>query len=77
MSSKDRVAREMKQLRLLFGGHCKRCGGNKQLEFAHLQPTGLDGESRGSKERPRDIKKNMDKYELLCRPCHKVRDQRS
>jgi len=77
MSSKGQVAREMKQLRLLFGGHCTKCGGKKQLEFAHIEPTGLDGEGRGSKERMRDIKKNKDKYELLCRPCHKMRDQQS
>lgn len=74
MSGKTDVAREMKKLRLIFGGHCIVCGGKKQLEFAHLEPTDVVGKGRGSKHRMLDIKRHMDKYELLCKNCHKLKD---
>lgn len=55
--------------------HCSTPGSKKnQLEFAHLQPTGLNGRSRGAHHRRLDLLKNLDKYTYLCNHCHKEFD---
>jgi len=58
-----------------FGGRCEECSTTENLEFAHKEPTGLDGRGRGRKERVYDVIKNPEKYRLLCRDCHRVYDQ--
>ncbi len=51
---------------------CRACWRNGHvvtrhgLEFAHLQPTGLDGLGRGRKARLLDIRRNPRAYALLC-----------
>src|SRR5574342_645320 len=57
-----------------FGACCTNCGGNYQLEFAHLEPTDITGLGRGSYQRVIDVKRNPDAYTLLCQPCHKEKD---
>ena len=59
--------------RLLIGGACAQCQATqdtKPLEFAHLEPTGLNGRSRGKSRRLFNILKHPDKYVLLCVDCH-------
>ena len=52
------------------GGECTLCPAKTDLEFAHLEPTGLQGRGRGKMKRYYDIKKNPKKYALLCAGCH-------
>jgi len=46
-------------------------------EFAHLEPTGLNGSGRGRNKRILDILKNEDKYVRLCKRCHDLLDNES
>ena len=63
---------------ITFGGRCFHCGAKERgsrneptlLEFAHIEPTGLNGRGRGQSARVYDIKNNQDKYILLCGQCH-------
>jgi len=64
------MGRKFKLLRLSFGNCCQHCGTKENLEFAHKEPTGLDGKGRGSYARFKDICRNKDKYLLLCKDCH-------
>ncbi len=65
------------RLRAARGNACEDCGrslriarGKPNLQFAHLQPTGLSGEGRGRKERVIDIRRHPESYKLLCVDCH-------
>lgn len=81
---RDVTSLHMDELRLLFGGRCKKCGAKRSgsrngrktgpLEFAHSKPTGLCGMGRGLKARFFDILRNLDCYVLLCTRCHRVMD---
>lgn len=62
-----------------LGGYCGAnapdgvgCGANGRtpLEFAHLKPTGLNGQGRGHDRRLKDVRENPGSYCLLCHPCH-------
>ena len=61
-----------------YGGRCQGgCGDNhssKELQFAHVFPTGLHGKGRGSWKRLRDVLKFPFCYTLLCYKCHVVYD---
>ena len=57
-------------------GRCVNCKKKKKdLEFAHISPTNLNGQGRGSNKRRLDVLKNKDKYTLLCKSCHKKYDR--
>lgn len=47
----------------------KRQGSN--LQFAHVQRTGLRGRGRGQTQRFKDIANHPECYKLLCKKCHK------
>ena len=67
------VKRRWQQLIDDSGGACAQCQATqntKPLEFAHLEPTGLNGRSRGKSRRLFNILKHPDKYVLLCVDCH-------
>ena len=67
------VKRRWQQLIDDSGGACAQCHATqdtKPLEFAHLEPTGLNGRSRGKSRRLFNILKHPDKYALLCVDCH-------
>jgi len=66
----SRLTALMHALRTQFGARCDLCGATKQLEFAHITPTGLNGEGRGGLKRAYDIRRHPSSYRLLCRPCH-------
>jgi hypothetical protein len=76
--ARDRQPRTIAVLRIEWGNRCQKCGASgdvKKLEFAHVKPTGLCGQGRGSVHRYYDIKRNPECYRLLCRqPCHKQFD---
>lgn len=87
MPWRDVTSIHMEQLRAAFGGKCQRCGGrwslanikdkgyrHRPLEFAHKKPTRLRGRGRGLQKRFRDILRNPDCYELLCKKCHWIKD---
>ena len=63
-----------KQLKEDFGNSCSNCNSKATLQFAHIQPTSLNGKGRGRKERILDIRKNRDSYRLLCSTCHSIYD---
>jgi len=63
------------RLRVQFGGKCVVCGQLWELEFAHVKPTGLNGDGRGRKERYYDIKNHPDCYALMCTKDHKEFDK--
>lgn len=64
------VKRRWQQLIEEFGAKCAKCPQTWDLEFAHLEPTGLKGEGRGKSRRLADILKHREKYRLLCIHCH-------
>lgn len=74
---RERQARRRKKLRALVAAvlpddRCARCKMyDVALEWAHLEPTGLRGRSRGSSETLKDILANPDSYARLCVPCHR------
>jgi hypothetical protein len=65
------------QLRAERGNKCEEddCEETFPLEWAHVKPTRMHGRGRGKKNRLVDVKKNPDCYKLLCRPCHRRRDE--
>ena len=74
---------KMRALRIysdLFGPCCqnKECEETdiSKLQFAHLEPTGLQGPSRGLTNRYLDVLKNPNKYTLLCVDCHREFDKK-
>lgn len=62
---------------LIYGIHCQTCGSPRNLQLAHVEPTGLKGAGRGLTRRLLDAIKHPDKYILECYRCHKKRDGRS
>lgn len=79
MGSPNNEYRKRLRVRLVqqFGGRCEECGVEEGLEFAHVEPTGLNGEGRGRAKRIFDVKKNPRSYRLLCMTCHDVLDGRT
>ena len=71
------IKKRMIHLRYIFGNQCNfpECHETKNLEFAHLYETNLNGEGRGRKERYYDIVNNLDKYMLLCEKHHELLDE--
>lgn len=70
-------------LESIFGGKCNHCGSVQYLEFAHKEDTPIltmfhvlnnPTHSRGQDSVYADIKRHLDKYLLLCRPCHRKFD---
>ena len=66
-----------------FGGCCQAikengeiCGSTERLEFAHLEPTELNGWGRGRKERVYDVIRYPWKYQLFCHDCHFLYDHK-
>ena len=68
------VKRRWQQLIDDSGGKCAQCPSTGPLEFAHLEPTGLNGKGRGKARRLFNILKHPEKYVLLCVDCHDVLD---
>ncbi len=58
----------IRNLRLIV--KCGICGHHQKLQFHHIKPTKLNGESRGQNKRFRDIIANPDCYIPLCYFCH-------
>jgi len=69
------IKRKRQELITQFGGKCQKCGSTQKLEFAHKEPTGLNGLGRGRKERYYDVIKNPEKYWLSCPDCHDEYDR--
>lgn len=66
-----RMVRRMKRRAIaLIGKVCAICGTTSKLEFAHLMPTGLNGEGRGQYWRYRDVLEFPECYARLCEGCH-------
>jgi hypothetical protein len=63
-------SRKLQELRDLRGNCCEECSSTDELQWAHIKPTGLNGEGRGQSRRYHDIKKHPDHYKLWCKPCH-------
>jgi len=67
--------RKMRRLLIKsFGGKCFKCGKKKKLQFAHHEPTGLEGRGRGRENRIHDVMQNPHCYGLLCERCHREYD---
>lgn len=63
--------RILNSIRALYSNSCVLCKGKDELEFAHLERTGLSfSDGRGKFKRTSDILRNPGKYTLLCRECH-------
>ncbi len=55
------------------GGKCKKCGYDKcvgALDFHHINPRDKDFTISGNAGKWENIKKELDKCELLCKNCH-------
>lgn len=77
----DYVQRLRALMLLTFGGSCRfvledgsLCGSLENLEFAHLEETGISGNGRGSRERIYDVIKHPECYILFCRDHHRLFD---
>lgn len=74
------IRRDIDRLKDDFGGVCWNCGSSINVQFAHVEETGLSGMGRGRKERYYDIINNPTAYALLCggedrvSGCHKAFD---
>jgi len=66
----------MSALRTARGDACEQCGGDADLEWAHIAPTALSGKGRGLPQRVHDITKNPEAYKLLCHVHHCLLDGR-
>lgn len=75
--NKRYVARLKVRLKEARGYRCEHCSATEELEWAHKVPTKLNGMGRGQARRLFDIKKNPDKYLLLCKTCHRKFDQQA
>ena len=64
------------ELEAYFGNRCNNplCQQTFALEFAHLEPTDCVGRGRGKWHRLNDVRTNLEKYTLLCQPCHEAFD---
>jgi len=63
-------------LRKQYGGMCNKCGAIGNLEFAHVNPTGLNGRGRGNTRRLANIMRYPASYTLLCNDCHRKYDEK-
>jgi len=73
LTSKGRARRlKMRAIKAVAGQYpeCHHCGAVRCLQFAHVMPTKLKGQGRGSLHRYCDAIKNWSAYILLCRECH-------
>lgn len=63
-------------LRAALGGECQRCGTTEELEFDHIVPGGQKfWISRGILKPWNVLLAELDKCQLLCRPCHIVKSR--
>lgn len=76
-SKNEWVNRTWQALIVALGSACLHCGALYELEFAHTEPTALCGKGRGKSRRLRDVRRNPDKYILLCTSCHDLFDGRT
>ena len=64
-------SRAMVALREAWGGRCVVDGSALDLQFAHLKPTRLSSSNgRGLPQRVHDIRRQPERYVLLCSECH-------
>ena len=71
------IKKKIVELREAMGGRCSNLlcpTPTENLEFAHIEPTGIEGWGRGRKERYYDVIKHPDCYILLCKGCHRLFD---
>ncbi len=68
---RDRIKAKAKEL---LGSVCVFCKSTERIEAAHISPTGLKGESRGTYWRCMDIIRHPEYYRPMCRNCHLVFD---
>jgi hypothetical protein len=79
---KDRYKRYLDNLqaRLFaqFGGKCvvRACTVFVDLQFAHIEPTGLHGRGRGRRSRLLDVRRHPESYALMCKLHHDLFDGR-
>lgn len=69
---RERYANNRKAALEYLGGECVRCGSVEQLEFDHIDRTTKEY-TIGSNvlyRRLENIKDELDKCQLLCKPCH-------
>ena len=65
-----KLENRFQELKDEFGNRCEFCGSGKDLQFAHIVPTGLMGQGRGKKKRYFNIRNHKNDYLLLCKNCH-------
>ena len=65
------LKKKILELREEFNWCCVWCGDICDLEFAHLESTGVDGKGRGRWKRYYDVKNHKDSFMLMCWDCHR------
>lgn len=71
-SGNEWIKLRFEQLRLL--SKCVDCGSNEDIQFAHINPTKLNGMGRGRNARYYDIIKHPEDYRPKCKECHRKFD---
>lgn len=67
----ERYAQKMKRLKDHLGGRCASCGSTEELEFDHVDRlTKKFSIARKWKLPLSELRPELDKCQLLCRPCH-------
>lgn len=70
----DRYAKRRKWALRLLGGKCVRCGSKKGLQFDHKDPSTMSFRISERWLTNLDVlRKELDKCQLLCRPCHNLK----
>ena len=66
----------MDNLKQILGGRCARCGSTENLEFDHIDRTTKSFNiAKIAKRKFESIKDELDKCELLCSTCHKLKSK--
>lgn len=77
---RERRGRRREQMRDRLGGVCVRCGASEGLEFDHVDPNEklMDISSARALDGPlAALEAEVDKCQLLCRPCHVTKSKES
>lgn len=72
------VQRKREEIKKKLNFTCQRCNEvtpEERLDFAHKEPTELNGRGRGSFTRIKDVLNNPQKYCMLCMGCHEACDR--
>lgn len=72
---RDRYAAQRSEMYSYLGGKCVGCGSTEYLQFDHVDPAqkAFDVGALWGKKNLETVYKELDKCQLLCGPCHRLK----